>query len=67
MLSLLVRTFLWADPHNPFVLATMAVTAGYGVIGYLDDYLKIKFNSSGGLSGRYKLIGQTLVGGAAIA
>ena len=28
--------------RNPFVLATTAVTAGYGVIGYLDDYLKIK-------------------------
>ena len=67
LLSLLLPTFLWADPHNPFVLATMAVTAGYGVIGYLDDYLKIKFKSSGGLSGRYKLIGQTLIAGAAIA
>ena len=37
--------------RNPFVLATTAVTAGYGVIGYLDDYLKIKRKSSGGLAG----------------
>jgi phospho-N-acetylmuramoyl-pentapeptide-transferase len=67
LLSLLLPTVLWADLRNPFVLATTAVTAGYGVIGYLDDYLKIKTKSSGGLKGRYKLIGQFLIGGAAIA
>src|SRR5262249_32470602 len=46
---------------NPFVLATMAVTAGYGVIGYLDDYLKIKHRASGGLAGRWKLLGQVVI------
>jgi phospho-N-acetylmuramoyl-pentapeptide-transferase len=67
LLSLLVPTVLWADLRNPFVLATTAVTAGYGVIGYLDDYLKIKRKNTGGLPGRYKLLGQTLIGGAAIS
>ena len=67
LLSLLLPTMLWADLRNPFVLATTAVTAGYGVIGYLDDYLKIKRKHSGGLAGRYKLLGQTLIGGAAVA
>ncbi len=67
LLSLLVPTVLWADLRNPFVLATTAVTAGYGVIGYLDDYLKIKRKHSGGLPGRYKLLGQALIGGAAIS
>jgi phospho-N-acetylmuramoyl-pentapeptide-transferase len=66
LLSLLLPTVLWADLRNPFVLATTAVTAGYGVIGYLDDFLKIKRKSSGGLPGRYKLLGQFLIGGAAI-
>jgi phospho-N-acetylmuramoyl-pentapeptide-transferase len=67
LLSLLVPTVLWADLRNPFVLATTGVTAGYGVIGYLDDYLKIKRKNTGGLAGRYKLVGQFLIGGAAIA
>jgi phospho-N-acetylmuramoyl-pentapeptide-transferase len=67
ILCLLVPTILWADPHNVFVWTTAAVTAGYGVIGYLDDYLKIHQRSSAGLAGRYKLIGQFLVGGAALA
>lgn len=66
LLSLLVPTILWADLRNPFVLSTAAVTAGYGVIGYLDDYLKIARKHPGGLPGRYKLIGQVLIGGAAI-
>ena len=66
LLCILFPTILWADLRNPFVLATAAVTAGYGVIGYLDDYLKIKFKSSGGLPGRYKMLGQVLIGGAAI-
>ncbi|MSP24531.1 MAG: phospho-N-acetylmuramoyl-pentapeptide-transferase [Myxococcales bacterium] len=66
LLCLLVPTVLWADLRNPFVLATTAVTAGYGVIGYLDDFLKIKLKNSGGLPGRYKLLGQLLIAGAAI-
>lgn len=67
LLSLLVPTVLWADLRNPFVLATTAVTTGYGVIGYLDDYLKLKRRNAGGLPGRYKLVGQTMISGAAIA
>jgi len=66
LLSLLLPTVLWADLRNPFVLATTAVTVGYGVIGYLDDYLKIKRKHSGGLPGRFKLLGQVLIGGAAV-
>ncbi len=67
LLSVLVPTILWCDPRNVFVWATTAVTAGYGVIGYLDDYLKIKAKTSAGLPGRYKLLGQFLIGGGVLA
>ncbi len=66
LLAVLVPTALWADVKNVFVLATTAVTAGYGAIGYLDDRLKIEGRSSKGLPGRYKLMGQLLIGGGAI-
>ncbi len=66
LVSVLVPTILWCDPHNVFVWATAAVTAGYGVIGYLDDYLKIKARNSRGVPARYKLLGQFIIGGAVL-
>jgi phospho-N-acetylmuramoyl-pentapeptide-transferase len=67
LLSVLLPTVLWCDPRNVFVWATCAVTAGYGVIGYLDDYLKIKRKNSRGVPGRYKLLGQFLIGGGVVS
>ncbi len=67
LLSVLVPTILWCDPRNVFVWATTAVTAGYGVIGYLDDYLKIKGKNSRGVPARYKLLGQFAIGGAVLS
>jgi len=67
LLSVLVPTILWCDPRNVFVWATTAVTAGYGVIGYLDDYLKIKKKNPKGVPGRYKMLGQILIGGGVLS
>ncbi len=67
LVSVLVPTVLWADVRNVFVMATAAVTAGYGFIGYVDDRMKIEGHSPKGLSGRFKLIGQFGIGGAALA
>jgi phospho-N-acetylmuramoyl-pentapeptide-transferase len=67
LLSVLLPTILWCDPRNVFVWATTAVTAGYGVIGYLDDYLKIRLKNPRGVPGRYKLLGQFAIGGGVLA
>jgi phospho-N-acetylmuramoyl-pentapeptide-transferase len=67
LLSVLLPTILWCDPRNVFVWATTAVTAGYGVIGYLDDYLKIRLKNPKGVPGRYKLLGQFAIGGGVLA
>jgi phospho-N-acetylmuramoyl-pentapeptide-transferase len=67
LLAVLVATMLWADVHNVFVISTCAVTAGYGLIGYLDDRMKIVAKNSRGLPGRYKIVGQVTIGGAALA
>lgn len=64
LLAVLGSTILWCDLRNTFVLACTAITAGYGVIGYLDDYLKIRMKNSKGLAARYKLLGQFLVAAA---
>jgi phospho-N-acetylmuramoyl-pentapeptide-transferase len=67
LLSVLVPTVLWADVRNIFVVATTAVTAGYGAVGFLDDRLKIEGSNTRGLPGRYKLLAQIVIGGFAIS
>lgn len=61
LFTLIIPTLLWADPKNPYVVLASVVTAGYGVIGFLDDFLKIRRKSSGGLPGRLKLLGQVAI------
>jgi phospho-N-acetylmuramoyl-pentapeptide-transferase len=56
LLALVTSTVLWADPQNTMVWLVTAVTALYGGVGYIDDARKIQRKSSGGLSGRYKLL-----------
>jgi phospho-N-acetylmuramoyl-pentapeptide-transferase len=51
----LVPTLLWADLTNVYVWIAVVATAGFGAVGFLDDYLKITRRSSGGLLPRYKL------------
>jgi phospho-N-acetylmuramoyl-pentapeptide-transferase len=59
--SALTPTLLWADPTNPYVWIAVLATAGFGLVGFLDDYLKIVRRSHHGLIPRYKLGGQFLV------
>ncbi|MDB5449484.1 MAG: UDP-N-acetylmuramyl pentapeptide phosphotransferase/UDP-N-acetylglucosamine-phosphate transferase [Phenylobacterium sp.] len=53
--GLLIGTLLWADLSNVYVWAVVLVTAGYGVLGFLDDYAKVTKQSSEGVSGRLRL------------
>jgi len=65
LISLLVAMFLWMDLTNPFVLACLAVTLGFGVIGFLDDYDKITKRSHKGISGKMRLLAEFVVAGIA--
>ncbi len=53
---------LWADLTNIYVWVTLFVTIGYGGIGFADDFLKLTKRNTKGLNGRFKLIGQALIG-----
>jgi phospho-N-acetylmuramoyl-pentapeptide-transferase len=57
----LMPTLLWADLTNVYVWIAVLTTAGYGAIGFADDYLKIVRRSHHGLIPRYKMGGQILV------
>lgn len=61
LLSLTLSTVLWADPTNSLLWVVMAITVGYGVIGYIDDAAKIRRKDTGGLAGRYKLLLQFFI------
>lgn len=63
--SILVSALLWAE-WNVFVVGSLFVFSGLTLIGFLDDYLKITRKHSGGLSGRYKLIGQLVLTAVAL-
>jgi len=58
----LVPTILWADLTNVYVWIAVLTTAGFGAIGFADDYLKIVRRSHHGLRPRYKMGNQILLG-----
>ena len=66
LIAISTSTLLWADLTNAFIWIVLLVTIGFGAIGFLDDYLKITKKNSRGLSGRFKLIGQIVIAGAAV-
>jgi phospho-N-acetylmuramoyl-pentapeptide-transferase len=61
LLSLLVSVLLWSDLSNRFVWIVIGLTAGYGVLGFIDDYQKVTREDSAGISVRMKLVWQTLL------
>jgi phospho-N-acetylmuramoyl-pentapeptide-transferase len=65
LLCVTVPTLLWARLDNPYVWIALLVTLGFGGVGFLDDYLKVKRGRNLGLSARAKLLGQLVVGAAA--
>ncbi len=65
LIAITVSTLLWADLTNGYVWAVLLVTGGFGMIGFVDDYLKLTQRNTKGLPGRAKLIAQILIGAAA--
>lgn len=62
LLSILIPALLWADIKNGYVLLIIFVTAWLGIVGFLDDYLKVVKKKPTGLIGRYKVVGQIFAG-----
>ncbi len=65
LIALVISMLLWMDLSSPLVWACLAVTGGFGLIGFLDDYDKVKKRSTAGVSGRVRLLMEFAVAGVA--
>jgi phospho-N-acetylmuramoyl-pentapeptide-transferase len=61
LLAVSISTLLWGDLANPFLWIVLLVTLGFGALGAMDDYKKLTRNSHHGISGKTKLLGQTIL------
>ncbi|UVI40484.1 phospho-N-acetylmuramoyl-pentapeptide-transferase [Qipengyuania spongiae] len=65
LVAMFCSLLLWMDLSNPFVWACLAVTGGFGLIGFLDDYDKVTKSSHKGVPGKVRLGLEFLVAGIA--
>ncbi len=63
--AIVLPTLLWADLTNPYIWVTIFIIVGYGLIGFMDDYLKVVKKNTKGLSARQKMFWQILLAGCA--
>src|SRR6202007_2824513 len=63
--GLVVSTLLWANPLNPYVWIVLAVTLGFGFVGFYDDYLKVTKQSHSGFAGKIRLALEAVIAIAA--
>jgi phospho-N-acetylmuramoyl-pentapeptide-transferase len=58
ILGILIPTLLFAKLENIYVILMLVTTVWLGVIGFLDDYIKVFKKNKEGLAGKFKIIGQ---------
>jgi phospho-N-acetylmuramoyl-pentapeptide-transferase len=60
--SIIIPTLLFAKLDNVYIFLMLLTTIWLGLIGFLDDYIKIFKKHKDGLAGRFKIIGQVVLG-----
>ncbi len=60
--AILIPTLLLAKLDNVYILLLIVATVGLGLIGFLDDYIKVFKKNKEGLAGRFKIVGQVVIG-----
>lgn len=60
--AILIPTVLMARLDNVYVILLIATTLWLGMIGFLDDYIKVFKKNKEGLAGRFKIVGQVTIG-----
>jgi phospho-N-acetylmuramoyl-pentapeptide-transferase len=65
--AVVLAALLWARPDNPFIWLALFSMVYLGLLGFIDDYLKVTKKKSDGISGRLKLLFQILLAGIVTA
>ncbi len=60
--AILIPTLLLAKLHNVYVILMLITTVWLGLIGFLDDYIKVFKKNKKGLAGKFKVVGQVGLG-----
>ena len=60
LIGLFFGIFLWGDLNNLYVWFLIYIVASFGILGAYDDYKKIKFKNSSGISFKFKIISQII-------
>ena len=66
LIGIVVSTLLWADLNNIYIWIVLFVCTSLGLLGFLDDYLKIKFRNSTGINAKLKFLWQFIISLSAI-
>jgi phospho-N-acetylmuramoyl-pentapeptide-transferase len=61
LFGLLTAVILWGDLKNIYLIFCIYIALTFGVLGAYDDYIKIKFNNSSGISSKLKLLIQIIL------
>ena len=62
LVAIILPTLLWAKLDDRYIMIILSATLWMGIIGFIDDYLKVIKNYPKGLIARYKLLGQLVAG-----
>ncbi len=62
ILSIIIPTLLFAKLDNVYVILMIVTTLWLGLIGFVDDYIKIFKKNKAGLAGKFKILGQIILG-----
>ena len=62
IISMTISTLLWSDLNNIFIWTLIFISLALALLGFIDDYLKIKKKNSQGLNSKLKFLGQLIVG-----
>lgn len=62
IMAILIPCILMAKLDNPYIILLIIATAWMGLIGFLDDYIKVFRKNKEGLKGRFKILGQVVLG-----